>query len=224
MLVLLLLSLSSAGAVETDKSGRTVEVDLVATDVDSAAFSHTLTATTVATVGRGEWEGEGEGEGGREGEGEEGAERGDRELGREVGGVVGSRSVTTRIVKRGRTEMERVGRGEGGEEEAGGWEAAEYGESEECGVSEVGRVSSWKEVERTLVSALTRLQWQRVSEFESGSRVDDGECGEGVAEEIGAGLNARGAAAEEARVIVLSSVDNCTATKVSEARDCDVSN
>ena len=91
-------------------------------------------------------------------------------------------------------------------------------------MSGVGRVSSWKEVERTLVSALTRLQRQRVSEFESGSRVDDGECGEGVAEVIGAGLSVGGAAAEETRVIVLSSVDNCAAMKVSEARDCDASN
>ena len=92
-------------------------------------------------------------------------------------------------------------------------------------MSGVGRVSSWKEVERTLVSALTRLQWQRVSEFESGSRVDDGECSEGVAEVIEAGLSVLGgAAAEETRVIVLSSVDNCAAMKVSEARDCDASN
>ena len=91
-------------------------------------------------------------------------------------------------------------------------------------MSGVGRESSWKEVDRTLVSALTRLQWQRVSEFESGSRVDDGECGEGTAEVIGAGLSAGGETAEEARVMVLSSVDNCAAMNVSVARDCIVSN
>jgi len=63
-----------------------------------------------------------------------------------------------------------------------------------------------------------------VSEFESGSRVDDGECGEGVVKAVGSGLNAGGAAAEEARVIACNSVDNCAAMKVSEARECDVSN
>lgn len=76
---------------------------------------------------------------------------------------------------------------------------------------------SWKEVDSTLVSALTRLQWQRMSEFESKSRVDGRECGEAVAEVIGTGLSAGGAAAEEARVIVCSSVDNWAAMKVSEA-------
>ena len=41
---------------------------------------------------------------------------------------------------------------------------------------------------------------------------------------IETGLSADGAVAEEARVIVLSSVDNYAAMKVSDARECDVSN
>ena len=67
--MLLLSLLSSAGAVVTDKSGRAVEVDLVATDVDSAAFSHTLNASTATTVGMGEWGGRGRGRGRERGRG-----------------------------------------------------------------------------------------------------------------------------------------------------------
>ena len=63
-----------------------------------------------------------------------------------------------------------------------------------------------------------------MSEFESGSRVDDGECGEGVVEAVGSGLHAGGAAAEEARVTVCNSVERCEAMNVREARECDVSN
>ena len=48
---------------------------------------------------------------------------------------MGSRSETTRIVKRGGTEMEGVGRREAEEEdEEGGWGAVECSQTQECGV------------------------------------------------------------------------------------------
>ena len=49
-MLVVLVSLQSASAMETDKSGRAVEVDLVATDVDLATSLH----TSMATVGEGE--------------------------------------------------------------------------------------------------------------------------------------------------------------------------
>jgi len=88
-----------ADAVEMDRSGRALKIELGATDVDWSTSLHTL----IAAVGRGECEGE------------MGA-MGDGELGHEVGGVTDSRSVTTRMVKRGGMEMDGERRGEGGDE------------------------------------------------------------------------------------------------------------
>ena len=54
--------------------------------------------------------------------------------------------------------------------------------------------------------------------------MDDGACNEGGVVVNGVGLSEGGGVAyEEARAIVLSSVDNCAAMKVSEASECDVS-
>jgi len=74
--------LSAAGATEADEALRAERIELFATELDSA--TSTLTSTTA--VQRGECAGEG-------------ATKGDGELGREVGGVTGSRSVMTRMVK-----------------------------------------------------------------------------------------------------------------------------
>jgi hypothetical protein len=82
----------------------------------------------------------------------------DGELGREVGGVTGSRSVMTRIVKRGGTET-GVERGEGmeGEVDSGG----EVEGGVPCDVDDrrgVDRTRSWKDVDNTLERAAVRLE------------------------------------------------------------------
>ena len=145
----------------------------------------------------------------------------------EVDGVTGSRSVTRRIVKRGGMMMDGgvTGDDSGVCDTAWGVVTVVVGGIGNVGVSEVDRVSSWKDVERTDERALTRLEWQRVSEFESGSRVADGACSADGVEVGGGGLSEGGGVAyEEAKAMVLSSVDNCAAMKVSEASECDVSN
>jgi hypothetical protein len=74
--------LTAAEATEANESRRAERMELFATELDSA--TSTLTSTTA--VRRGECAGE------------DGME-GDGELGRDVGGVTGSRSVMTRMVK-----------------------------------------------------------------------------------------------------------------------------
>jgi hypothetical protein len=118
---------------------------------------------------------------------------GDGEYAGELGGVTGSRSVTRRIVKRGGMVLDGgvIGQGEQGYDVT--WGVLERGgRGEWWGVSGVGRVSSWKDVERMDERALTRLVWQKVSEFESGSEVDDGACGGGGVEVNGVGLSEGG--------------------------------
>ena len=66
----------------------------------------------------------------------------------------------------------------------------------------------------TDTGALTRLEWHRVSELEIRSRLSDGIYSADQVEVVVAGLSEDGEVAyEEARAMVLSSVDNCAAMK-----------
>jgi hypothetical protein len=151
------LLLSSLDATGTDESERAVQIELVATELDRSASSHTLTTAAVGAVGVGV--GVGVGRRVLVGRVVEESELGDGERGvRDDGGVRGSRSVTTRTVKRGGTVTD------GGVQEDTGSAvglvrgATTDGESGGCGVNWVGRVTRLNEVETTWERAARRLE------------------------------------------------------------------